>query len=107
MKGQTYVILAILCIILISVFAVLNMSVVEVNYLFWSGSSPLIFIILFSVLFGGLITMLFGTRKIVQLKRENRQLNAELKQLQANNPSNDQTTKSKKQLRNNQEKKDE
>src|SRR5699024_5485135 len=84
MKGQTYVILAILCIILISVFAVLNMSVVEVNYLFWSGSSPLIFIILFSVLFGGLITMLFGTWKIVQLKRQNRQLNAQLKQLQAN-----------------------
>ncbi|HLR22159.1 MAG TPA: LapA family protein [Pseudogracilibacillus sp.] len=106
MKGQTYVILAILCIILISVFAVLNMSVVEVNYLFWSGSSPLIFIILFSVLFGGLITMLFGTWKIVQLKRQNRQLNAQLKQLQANTTSNDQTTNKQKQLRN-QEKKDE
>src|SRR5699024_5748306 len=92
MKGQTYVILAILCIILISVFAVLNMSVVEVNYLFWSGSSPLIFIILFSVLFGGLITMLFGTWKIVQLKRQNRQLNAQLKQLQANTTRSEEHT---------------
>src|SRR5699024_7784284 len=105
MKGQTYVILAILCIILISVFAVLNMSVVEVNYLFWSGSSPLIFIILFSVLFGGLITMLFGTWKIVQLKRQKRQLNAPLKQLQANTSTNDQTINKQKQLRS-QEKKD-
>src|SRR5699024_7165019 len=106
MKGQTYVILAILCIILISVFAVLNMSVVEVNYLFWIGSSPLIFIILFSLLFVGLITMLCGTRKIVQLKKQNRQINAQLKQLQANTTSNDQTTNKQKQLRN-QEKKDE
>src|SRR5699024_11725039 len=100
MKGQTYVILAILCIILISVLAVLNMSVVEVNYLFWSGSSPLIFIILFSVLFGGVITMLFGKWKIVQLKRQNRQLNTQLKQLQAKTNSNDQKTNNQKQLRN-------
>src|SRR5699024_9112231 len=106
MKGQTYVILAILCIILISVFAVLNMSVVEVYYLFWCGSSPLIFIILFSVLFVVLITILFGTWKIVQLKRENRHLNTKIKQLPANKPSNETTTNKKKQLRN-QEKKDE
>src|SRR5699024_4250715 len=106
MKGQTYVILAILCIILISVFAVLSMSVVEVNYLFWSGSSPLIFIILFSVLFRGLIRMLYRTWKIDQIKRQNRQLNAQMKPLQANTTSNDQTTSKQKQLRK-QEKKDE
>src|SRR5699024_8627112 len=104
MKGQTYVILAILCIILISVFAVLNMSVVEVNYLFWSGSSPLIFIILFSVLFGGLITMLFGTWKIVQLKSQNRQLNAQLKQLKEKTTEINKTIIKKKNIRNKEKK---
>lgn len=100
MKGQTYVILAILCTIIISVFAALNMAVVEVNYLFWSGSSPLIFVILFSVLLGGLITMLFGTLKFIQLKRINRQLAIELKQLQTETTSNEQTIDPTKQLEN-------
>jgi len=37
MKNQTYVILALLFVIVISVFSVLNVSAVEVNYLFWKG----------------------------------------------------------------------
>jgi len=36
MKGQSYVILAIVFIIIIAVFAVTNVEAVEVNYLFWS-----------------------------------------------------------------------
>lgn len=74
MKGQTYVILAIIFIILISVFAVLNVGVVEVNYLFWRGTSPLVFVILFSVLLGGVVTTLVGMKKYYGLRRENKQL---------------------------------
>lgn len=78
MKGQTYVILAIIFTIIISVFAVLNIDQVEVNYLFWSGSSPLIFVILFSVLLGGILTMVVGSRKFFQLKKTIKQLEDQL-----------------------------
>lgn len=83
MKGQTYVILSIIFIIVISVFAVMNVEAVEVNYWFWRGSSPLIFVILFSVLLGGVLTMVVGSKKFVNMKRENRQLQQKIKALQA------------------------
>jgi len=78
MKGQTYVILAILFVILISLFAVFNITAVEVNYLFWRGTSPLIFVILFSVLLGGLLTTAVGSKRYINLRRENRQLKQKL-----------------------------
>lgn len=78
MKGQTYVILAIVFTIIISVFAVLNIDEVEVNYLFWSGSSPLIFVILFSVLLGGLLMMMVASKKYFQLKKQMKELEAQL-----------------------------
>lgn len=74
MKNQTYVIFAIIFIIVISVFSVLNVGIVEVNYLFWKGESPLVFVILFSVLLGGILTTVFGAGKYIALKRENKQL---------------------------------
>lgn len=82
MKGQTYVILSIVFVIIISVFAVLNIDQVEVNYLFWSGSSPLIFVILFSVLLGGVLTTIVGTKKYISLKRENNRLREMLRKLE-------------------------
>ncbi|MEI3614826.1 LapA family protein [Pseudogracilibacillus sp. SO30301A] len=78
MKGQTYVILAISFIILISIFAVLNVEVVEVNYLFWSGTSPLVFVILFSVLLGGVVTAFVSMKKYYELKRENKRLRQQI-----------------------------
>lgn|SRR5699024_4818196 len=74
MKNQTYVILALLFVIVISVFSVLNVSAVEVNYLFWKGESPLVFVILFSVLLGGVLTTAFGAGKFISMRRENKQL---------------------------------
>lgn len=91
MKGQTYLILSIIFVIIISIFAVLNIGEVEVNYLFWSGSSPLIFVILFSVLLGGILATIVGSRKYFQVKRENRKLQQQLKSLQQN-ASSDKTT---------------
>jgi uncharacterized integral membrane protein len=77
MKGQTYVILGIVVLIIVSVFAVTNVDVVKVNYLFWTGEAPLILVILFSVLMGGLITAAVGGMKIFHLQRENKQIKLE------------------------------
>jgi uncharacterized integral membrane protein len=77
MKGQTYVILSIILVIIVAVFAITNVDAVEVNYLFWSGESPLILIILFSVLMGGIITGTAGAVKVFQLQRENRLMRIE------------------------------
>src|SRR5699024_10519964 len=74
MKGQSYVILAIIFVIIVAVFAVTNVDAVEVNYLFWSAESPLILIILFSVLMGGIITATVGALKMYQLQREKKTL---------------------------------
>lgn len=82
MKNQTYVILAFLFTIVIAVFAVLNVNPVEVNYLFWKGESPLVFVILFSVLLGGILTTAFGTGKYIVLKRENKQLQRKVQHLE-------------------------
>lgn len=81
-KGQTYVILSILFIILISMFAVFNITSVEVNYLFWKGSSPLIFVILASVLLGGVLTMIVGSKNYFRLKKENKEMRQQLKQFE-------------------------
>lgn len=82
MKNQTYVILALLFIIIISVFSVLNVSLVEVNYLFWKGESPLVFVILFSVLLGGILTTAFGAGKFISLRRENKSLKRKIHHLE-------------------------
>lgn len=74
MKGQFYVVLSILILIIVSVFAVTNIATVEVNYLFWSGESPLIFVILVSALLGGVLTAAAGVVKIFSLQREKRKL---------------------------------
>lgn len=77
LKAQTYTILSIVLIIIISIFAVLNVGAVEVNYFFWKGRSPLILVILFSVLMGGLITTGSGLVKFVKLRKENKALRLE------------------------------
>src|SRR5690625_4433974 len=83
MKNQTYVIFAIIFMIVISVFSVLNVGSVEVNYLFWKGESPLVFVILFSVLLGGILTTVFGAGKYIGLKRENKQIKRNIEHLEA------------------------
>ncbi|GAB3050387.1 LapA family protein [Virgibacillus ainsalahensis] len=81
MKGQYYVILAIIVVIIVAIFAVTNVDPVEVNYLFWSGESPLILIILFSVLMGGIITAAAGVVKVYQLQRQIKSLQDENKKM--------------------------
>ncbi|MFD1362950.1 LapA family protein [Lentibacillus salinarum] len=82
MRGQTYVILAIIFVFIVAVFAVINVDPVEVNYVFGSGKAPLILVILFSVLMGGVITAAAGVVKIIQLQRERNALRSENRGLQ-------------------------
>src|SRR5690625_4719733 len=82
MKGQTYVILSIIVLIIVSVFAVSNVDAVNVNYLFWQGHSPLILVILFSVLMGGVITAMASSLRYFRLKRENKSLQITNKKLE-------------------------
>lgn len=77
MRAQTNVVLAIIIVIIVAIFAVTNVESVEVHYLFWSGSSPLILIILFSVLMGGIITAAVGTIRMIRLQRKIRNLKSE------------------------------
>lgn len=83
MRGQSYVILAIIFVLIVAIFAVINVDPVEVNYLFDSGEAPLILVILFSVLMGGVITAAVGLVKMIQLQRERRTVLSENKQLKA------------------------
>lgn len=82
MRGQTNVILAIIVVIIVAIFAVTNVESVEVHYLFWSGKSPLILVILFSVLMGGIITAAVGTIRMFRLQREVRALKAENQEME-------------------------
>ncbi len=77
LKGQSYVILAIIVMILVAIFAVTNVNSVEVTYYFWQAESPLILVILFSVLMGGIITAAAGMVKMFKLQREIKSLKQE------------------------------
>ena len=69
MKGQTYIILALLFALIIAIFAVINVDPVQVNFLFTSGEAPLILVILLSVLLGGLATASVGALRYFKLKK--------------------------------------
>lgn len=109
MRGQTYAIMAIIFVLIVAVFAVINVDPVEVNFLFGSGDAPLILVILFSVLMGGIITAAAGLVKIIQLQRERNGLKSEnhhlqetlrkhglLSETKSKNKTADQTDKNKK-----------
>lgn len=48
--------------VLVTLFAVLNVESVEVNWIFGSGEAPLILVILISLLFGIVLTYLVDRR---------------------------------------------
>lgn len=78
MKNKVYVSLAIIFGIIIGVFSVLNLKNVDVNYVFWQGHSPLIIVILFSVLLGIVLTVAAFSPKFFGLRKENKKLHDQL-----------------------------
>lgn len=92
MKGQSYFILAVVFIILIAIFSVANVKPVDVDYIFGQGEVPLIFVILFSVLLGSVITILIGSVKYFKLQKENKLLKEEKKQKRSSSVKTNQRT---------------
>lgn len=92
MKGQSYFILAVVFIILIAIFSVANVKSVDVDYIFGQGEVPLIFVILFSVLLGSVITILIGSVKYFKLQKENKHLKEENKQKRSSSVKTNQRT---------------
>ncbi|WP_083511985.1 LapA family protein [Amphibacillus sediminis] len=77
MKGQTYIISALIFALIVAVFAVINVDPVEVNYLFTTIESPLIIVILVSTLLGGLITGGVSFYHLISVRKRIRQLEEE------------------------------
>jgi putative membrane protein len=85
MKGQWGLILGLLAALMIAVFAVINVDVVQVNYLFGTAEWPLILVILGSVLMGSVMAGGLAIVRVLQLQHEVRRLKGRIssKQTQA------------------------
>lgn len=70
MKMQWAILIGLLFAIIISVFAIVNVEEVPVNYIFGEAHLPLILVILGSTLIGALISASFATVKIFGLRRK-------------------------------------
>lgn len=78
LKGQWAVIVGFIIVIIVATFSVINVEPVEVNFLFGKNEWPLVLVILFSALLGGLIVGSVGMYKIHQQKQEIRELKKKL-----------------------------
>ncbi len=77
MRGQWGLITGIIVVLIIAIFAVINVEPVEVNYLFGQNEWPLVLVIIGSVLMGGLIVGSVGIYKIYRLQQEVKKLQLE------------------------------
>ncbi|MHA7967461.1 LapA family protein [Paenibacillus sp. CAU 1782] len=83
MKSQGVLISAFAFALVIAIFAVINVSSVEVNFLFAKTNTPLILVILVSTLLGGLTVGSFGMVKIFRLQRTVKTLEKRTAELEA------------------------
>jgi putative membrane protein len=70
MRGQRLLIFALIFALIISIFSVLNVDAVPVNYLFGEALIPLIIVIIASALTGGLIVGAVGIFRQYLLQKE-------------------------------------
>lgn len=82
MKNQWRLILVIILMIIISIFAILNVDNVPVNFGFANVAAPLIIIIFVSLLLGSLLTLLVSTITNVHNKKELKTLRSEIEKLE-------------------------
>ncbi|MDQ0861018.1 lipopolysaccharide assembly LapA domain-containing protein [Bacillus sp. V2I10] len=73
--------LALIVVLIIAVFSVINVELVTVNYLLGKAEWPLILVIIGSVLLGALFVGLIGMIKIYQLQRALKKSESEDKDL--------------------------
>lgn len=82
MKNQWRLILVIILMIIISIFAILNVDNVPVNFGFANVAAPLIIIIFVSLLLGSLLTLLVSTITNVHNKKELKTLRFDIEKLE-------------------------
>lgn len=85
MKFQWALLVGLAFALLVSIFAVINVDSVTVNYFFGEAKWPLILVILGSVLMGGLIVGSVGLFRMFVLQREVKALKKENQKLKAGN----------------------
>ncbi|MBJ6361991.1 lipopolysaccharide assembly LapA domain-containing protein [Paenibacillus sp. GCM10012307] len=78
MKTQWMVISALLFALITAIFAVINVDKVQVNFGFVQTDTPLILVILFSTLLGGLTVFFFAVIRQFKLQRRIRSLEKQL-----------------------------
>ncbi|MCT8139543.1 DUF1049 domain-containing protein [Anaerobacillus sp. CMMVII] len=77
MRGQSGLILGLVVALLITIFAVINMEVVTVNYMFGTAQWPLVIVIISSVLMGALLVGGVGLYQFYGLKSKLKKLQLE------------------------------
>ncbi|WP_025028395.1 LapA family protein [Caldalkalibacillus mannanilyticus] len=80
MKGQSSLILGIIFAVIVAIFSVINVESVRVHYLFGEASIPLILVILFSTLAGGMIVGSVGLFRQFSLQKENKLLRKKIEE---------------------------
>ena len=88
MKGQWGLIVGIIVVLVIAIFAVINVDTVEVNYMFGRAEWPLVLIIIGSVLMGGIIVGSVGMFKIHQQTKEIKKLKAKVQSAEISHDEN-------------------
>lgn len=98
MKRQGKVIIAILLVILIAVFALMNTEPVPIHFGFTTVSWPLVLILLVAIFLGAILMFLFATISNYQTKRTIKRQADRIQTLETRlgPPSNDQKQVSKK-----------
>lgn len=97
MKGQWGLIVGLIVALLITIFAVINMELVTVNYFFGIGQWPLVLVIISSVLMGAILLGGVGLYQFYKLKTQLKKVQIENDELRKN------VTQSKKSLEKKQE----
>jgi uncharacterized integral membrane protein len=82
MKNQGRLISAIILILVVAIFALLNTQKVVLHLMFWQPVFPLVIILIVSVLLGALIAALLSTVSIYQLKKQVKELSKEHDELE-------------------------
>ncbi|MGX7417699.1 lipopolysaccharide assembly protein LapA domain-containing protein [Carnobacterium gallinarum] len=83
MKNQWRLVVGIILVLIVALFAILNVAAVPVNFGFAKVEWPLIMIILGSLFIGAIVTVLVSTGSSIQTKKRLKNAENELNQQQA------------------------
>ncbi len=95
LKNQTALLLSLIFALIVSIFAVINVEPVEIDYLFGTANWPLVIVIIGSAIMGAITVMLLGAVRMLSLQRKIKKLereNALLKQEKEQNEEQEKNT---------------